>query len=75
MDDEASATVKAVSDVASNAPRPIADKTITPSTAVVAPATDVMARRVPWLTEFVMHISIVGPGVTISRKTAATYSR
>jgi hypothetical protein len=66
------ATVKAVSDAASSAPRPMADSSITHSTAATLPATEVMALRGPWLSAFVMHISMVGPGVRISSATAAT---
>jgi hypothetical protein len=69
------AVVKAGSEAASSAPSPMADSSITASTAVTEPATEVIARRGPWLIELVMHISMVGPGVTISRATATTYSR
>ncbi len=66
------ATVKAVSEAASNAPKPMADNSITQSTALTLPATEVMALRGPWFSALIMHISMVGPGVRISSATAAT---
>jgi hypothetical protein len=69
------ATMKAVSEVASSAPSPMADSAMTHSTALTEPATDVIARRGPWFSAWVMHMSMVGPGVTISTATAATYNR
>ena len=66
------ATVKAASDAASKAPSPSADSSITHNTALTLPDTEVMALRGPWFRALVMHISMVGPGVRMSRATAAT---
>jgi hypothetical protein len=53
----------------------MADTSMTTSTAVTEPTTDVIARRGPWFTALVTHISMVGPGERISRATAAVYRR
>ena len=57
---------------ASSAPRPSADSSIVPSTAVTLPAAAARALRGPCCSEQVMHISMVGPGESTSRATAQT---
>src|SRR3989344_5812929 len=66
-------TQKAVSDAASNAPRPRAESNMVPSTAVTLPAAAARALRGPCCRELVMHMSIVGPGERTSRAMAAVH--
>ena len=63
--------VKAASDAASSAPRPSTDSNITASAAVTLPVADRSAARGPWLIALVTHISMVGPGDSTSKATAA----
>jgi hypothetical protein len=53
-------------------PRPSIDKSMMHAMADVLPSKAAIARRGPCCTDVEMHMSTLGPGVTVKTRTAAT---